>query len=137
MTNMAAMPIYGENLKNIIFSETQRLMTLKVGIKHWVLKEYQMCSNNDPGMILTYLRQCQISSLMLLYEKKVKHWIFSETIVYYITVGRCSQLNEYMKLYKYRWSRSFTDLGPNHSESIFLNFFSSITADYNISSALI
>ena len=53
---------------------------------------------------------------------------FSETVVVYdIKVGRCSQLNEYMKLYEYQWSRSFTDLGPNHSDSIFLKFFSSIT----------
>ena len=53
---------------------------------------------------------------------------FSETIVVYdIKVGRCSQLNVYMKVYEYQWSRSFTDLGPNHSDSIFLNFFSSIT----------
>ena len=41
-----------------------------------------------------------------------------------------------MKLYEYQRSRSFIDLGPNHSDSIFLNFFSSITADFNISSAL-
>ena len=39
---------------------------------------------------------------------------FSETIeVYDIKVGRCSQLNEYMKLSEYQRSRSFTDLGPN------------------------
>ena len=45
---------------------------------------------------------------------------FSETIVVYdIKVGRCSQLNEYMKLYAYQRSRSFIDLGPNHSDSIF------------------
>ena len=75
---------------------------------------------------------------MLLYGKKVKQWIFfSETVVvYYIKVGRCSQLNEYMKLYEYQRSRSFIDLDPNHSDPIFLNFFSSITADFNISSAL-
>ena len=53
---------------------------------------------------------------------------FSETIVVYdIKVGRCSQLNKYMKLNEYQRSRSFTDLGPNHPDSIFLNFFSSIT----------
>ena len=35
---------------------------------------------------------------MVLYGKKVKQLIFSETIVVYdIKVGRCSQLNEYMK----------------------------------------
>ena len=53
----------------------------------------------------------------------------SETVVVYdIKVGKCSQLNEYMKLYEYQRSRSFIDLGPNLSDSIFLNFFfSSIT----------
>ena len=63
--------------------------------------------------------------------------VFSETVVVYDTkIGRCSQLNEYMKLYEYQRSRSFFDLSPNHSDSLFLNFFSSITADFNISSAL-
>ena len=62
---------------------------------------------------------------MLLYGKKVKQLICSETMVVYdIKVGRCSQLNKYMKLYEYRRSRFFIDLGPNHSDSIFLNFFS-------------
>ena len=62
---------------------------------------------------------------------------FSETIVVYdIKVGRCSQLNEYMKLYEYQSSRSFIDFGPNHSDSKCLNFFSSITADFHISLAL-
>ena len=40
---------------------------------------------------------------MLLYGKKVRQCIFSETIVVCdIKVGRCSQLNEYMKLYEYQ-----------------------------------
>ena len=34
---------------------------------------------------------------------------------------------EYMMLYEYQRSRSFIDLGPYLSDSIFLNFFSSIT----------
>ena len=59
---------------------------------------------------------------------------FSETIVVYdIKVGRCSQLKW---LYEYQRSRSFVDLGPIQSDSKFLNFFSSITADFDISSAL-
>ena len=38
---------------------------------------------------------------------------FSETIlVYGIIVGRCSQLNEYMKLYEYKRPKSFNDLCP-------------------------
>ena len=54
MIKMAAMLIYGKNLKKIIFSRTKRLMTLKVGMLHWVFEYYQVCSNDDPGMILTY-----------------------------------------------------------------------------------
>ena len=61
--------------------------------------------------------------------EKVKTMDFSETIVVYdIKAGRCSQLNEYMKLYEYQRSRSLIDLGPDLSDSIFLNFFSSITS---------
>ena len=94
----------------------------------------QMMSLGWPWPVLCH---GQILSLMFLYGKKVKQWFFSETVVVcYIKVGRCSQLNEYMKPYEYQRSRSFIDLDPNHSDSIFLNVFSSITADFNISSAL-
>ena len=73
---------------------------------------------------------------MLLYGKKSKTMDFSETIVFHdIKVGRLSQLNDYMNLYEYQRSRSFIDVGPNHSDSIFLNF-SAITSDFNIFSAL-
>ena len=52
---------------------------------------------------------------------------FSKTIVVYdIRVGRCSQLNKYMNLYKYQRSRSFFVQG--HSDSTFSNFFSLETA---------
>ena len=30
-------------------------MTLKVGMQHLVLKYYQVCLNDDPGMTVTYL----------------------------------------------------------------------------------
>ena len=53
MTKMAAIPIYGKNLKKII-SGTKRPMTLKVGMQHWVLEYYHICSNDDAGMTLTY-----------------------------------------------------------------------------------
>ena len=59
---------------------------------------------------------------------KSKTMDFSEIIVVCDhKVNRCSQLNEYMKPYEYQRSRSFTDLSPNLSGSIFLNLFSSIT----------
>ena len=46
MTKMAAMPIYGKNLKK---SSSWKPMTFKLGLQHWVLRYYQVCSNNDTG----------------------------------------------------------------------------------------
>ena len=55
ITSMAAMSIYGKNLK-ICFSGTKGLMTLKVGMQHWILEFYQVFffSNDEPGLTLTY-----------------------------------------------------------------------------------
>ena len=93
-----------------------------------MLKYYQVCSNDDPGLTLTYFTtKSNLVPYAFVWEK-VKTMDFSETIVVYdIKVGICSQLNEYMKLYEYQRSRSLIDLGPNPSDSTFLNFFSSIT----------
>ena len=58
--------------------------------------------------------------------EKFKTMDFSKTIVVCdIKVGRCSRLNEYMKLYENQRSRSLIELGPNLN---ILNFFFSITA---------
>ena len=46
-------PYMVKTLKNF-FSGTKRLMTLKFGLQHRVLEYYQVCSNDDPGLILTY-----------------------------------------------------------------------------------
>ena len=54
MTKLAAMPIYGKNLKKIFFSGTKRPMTLKLGMQHWVREYYQVFSNDDPRLTLTY-----------------------------------------------------------------------------------
>ena len=32
-------------------------MTVKVGMQHRVLKNFQVCSNDDPGMTLTYVME--------------------------------------------------------------------------------
>ena len=60
------MPIYGKNLKKIFFSGTKRLLTLKLDMQHRVHKYYQICSNDDPGLTLSYFTVGQIWSLMLL-----------------------------------------------------------------------
>ena len=112
-------------------------MTLKLGMQHWLLEYYQVCSNDDPGLTLTYFRAWSNLVPYAFVQEKGKTMDFSETfVVNDIKVGRCSQLNEYMNLYEYQRSRSFIDLDPNHSDSIFLKFSSSITADFNISSVL-
>ena len=102
-------------------------MTLKVGMQHRVFKYYQDCSN-APGLTLAYFAPRSNLVPYAIVWGKGKTIDFSETIVVYdIKVGRFSLLNEYMKLYEYQSSRSFIDLGPNLSDSIYLNFFSSIT----------
>ena len=53
MTKMATMPIYGKNPSNIFFSETNRLISMKLGVKHPWLKYYNVYINHDPVMTLT------------------------------------------------------------------------------------
>ena len=42
MTKMAALPIYGKNPSNIFFSETNRLISMKLSVKHPWLKYYNV-----------------------------------------------------------------------------------------------
>ena len=84
-------------------------MNLKLGRQHQVLEYYQVCSNDAPGLTLTYFTaRSNLVPYAFVWEK-VKTMDFSEIIVVYdVKVGRCSQLNEYMKLYEYQ--RSFTQI---------------------------
>ena len=78
MTKMAAMPTYGKNLKKS--SRNQKADDLKLSMQHRVLKYYQVCSNDDTGLTLTYFT-----------AKKGKAMDVSGTIVVYdIKVGRNS-----------------------------------------------
>ena len=90
MTKMATMPIYGKNMKNSSL-EPKGLMTLKVCMQHWVLEFYQICSNDDPGLTLTYFTaRSNLVPYAFVWEK-VKTMDFSETIVVYdIKVGSSS-----------------------------------------------
>ena len=82
MTKMAAMPIYGKNLKRI-FSRTKRPMTLKLGMQHRVHEYYQVCSNDDSGLTLTYFTaRSNLLPYAFVWEKG-KTMDFSETIVVY------------------------------------------------------
>ena len=54
ITNMAAMPIYGKNLKKTFCSRINRPMTLKLSLLHHVWEYYQNYSNYDPGLTLIH-----------------------------------------------------------------------------------
>ena len=96
-------------------------MTLKVGMQHRVLEYYQVCLNDDPELTLTYFTaRSNLVPYAFVWEKG-NIMDFSETIVVYdIKVGSFIQLNEYMNLYEYQRSSSFTDL---HPRSLSFNIF--------------
>ena len=73
------------------FSGTERPMILNVGIQHRVLEYYQVCSNDDPGLTLTYFTaRSNLVPYAFVWEKG-KTMDFSKVIVVYdIKVGRCS-----------------------------------------------
>ena len=56
MTKMAATPIYGKNPSKICFSGNGGPISTKLGMLHWELKPIIFCSNNDPGVTLTYFK---------------------------------------------------------------------------------
>ena len=58
-------------------------MTLKLGMQHLVLEYYQVCSNDDPGLTLTYFTaRSNLVPYAFVWEKG-KTMDFSETIVVY------------------------------------------------------
>ena len=55
MTKMATMPIYGKNPLNIFFSRTKRPMALGLGMYHLGCGPYQICTNDESRLTLTYI----------------------------------------------------------------------------------
>ena len=66
-------------------------MTLKLGMQHQVLEYYHVCSNDDPGLALTYFTaRSDLVPNAFVWEKG-KAIDFSETIaVCDVKVGRCT-----------------------------------------------
>ena len=56
-------------------------MTLKLNMQHRVLEYYQLCSNNDLGLTLTYFTTRSNLDLYAFVWEKGKPMNFSETIV--------------------------------------------------------
>ena len=53
MTKMVAMPIHGKNPSKFFFSETNKLISRKLGVKHRWLKYSNVYIDQDPVMTLT------------------------------------------------------------------------------------
>ena len=64
-----------------IFSGGKRLMTLTLCLQHWVLEYYQICSNDDAGLTLTYFTARSNLVPCAFVCEKSKIMDFSETIV--------------------------------------------------------
>ena len=83
-------------------------ISTKLGILHPGVQPIIVCSNDDPGVTLTYFTARSNLATSVLLWQKVETVDFSETIaVSDMKVGRCRQLIEFMKLCEYRRSRSF------------------------------
>ena len=57
MTKMAAMSIIWLKPLKIFFSRTKQPLILKLGMQHWVLKYYQIPSNDDPRLTFDLFTQ--------------------------------------------------------------------------------
>ena len=86
----------------IFFSGTKRPMTLKVDMQPRINEYYKFVQMMTLGRPCPIYGHVKFDPLCFCMGKKDKTMNFSETIVVCdIKVGRCSQLNEYMNLYKY------------------------------------
>ena len=75
-------PYMVKNIKNLLL-RTKRLMTLKLGMHHRVLEYYKVCSNDDPGLTMTYfMARSNMVPYAVVWETG-KTMDFSETIVVY------------------------------------------------------
>ena len=76
------------------FSGTNRLMTLKHGMLNQVLKFYQDCSFDDPGLTLIFF-------MARSYMGNAYTFDFMESFEYFgLKIGNESCLNEYTKIYE-------------------------------------
>ena len=111
MTNMAAMPIYGKNLKKSSSPEPidQWPWNLLCSIVYGsTTKVVQIMTLSWPWSIYAKVKFGHIGFCM---GKKWKLFIFLETIAALgLKVAWSIQLNEFMKLSEYQRSRSFFDL---------------------------
>ena len=102
MTKMASMPIYGKNPSKI-FGTGGPISRNLVGSIRDSRQPSIVCSNDGPGLILTYFTVGKVKFCNLGFSiRKSENWIFSETIVASdLKVGRSRHQIEFMKVCEY------------------------------------
>ena len=123
MTKMATMPIYGKNLKK---SSSPEPKGRKLDMQHRVLEYYQVCSNDDPGLTLTY---CTARSNLVPYAFE---WEKGKTMDFYTPPqksGRvlCYTLGTFLSIHQ-SVSASF----PDSNLSSFWPIFFKLSMDIDI-----
>ena len=79
MTKMATTPIYVIYSLNIFFSGTKGPLALGLGMKHWECKPYQVCTNDESRLTLTYfISWSKIPNAFI--------WVKSQNVHFSITV---------------------------------------------------
>ena len=66
------------NIWDLIVSVPDHCLSFYFGMLLRVLEYYQVCSNDDPGLTLTYFTA---RPNLVLYGKKVKQWIFQKLLL--------------------------------------------------------
>ena len=79
MTKMATMPIYGKNLKNLLL-RNQKADDLESWYASSGARVLTNCSNDDPGLTLTYFTARSNFVPNAFVREKVKQWIFQELL---------------------------------------------------------
>ena len=83
---MAATPIYGKNPSKFVFSGTNGRISTNLGMLDWGLLPIIVCSNDDPGVTLTYFTaRINLVTLAFSVEKSENSGFFR---------NYCSQLPE-------------------------------------------
>ena len=95
MTKMATMPIRGKNPLKVFCSKISKAITIALRVQHLGQRTYNVCSNDDPGLTLTYF-----TSRSILLSNRCWNKCFIETIeVFGLKFGKNACLCEYMNTY--------------------------------------
>ena len=88
-------------------------MTLKLDMQLQVLAYYQLCSNDDHELTLTFLTaRLNLLPYAFVWEHTLTVDFLATIEVYGLKVSTQSQLNKNMKINEYPRSRSFIDFCP-------------------------